>query len=1256
MADASENGSIRLTIHLAQCFDAGVNFVESVHARGDSIADIKEALAATSQLNQVTNYELVHEGRKLTQLFDDVTTLDEIFGDAASATVTMVERAYSLKAVYDHLRRFRENMGLSFVDYAYRAFGVGVGSSNFSSVGLKDVDTRSAVDKKSSGEKDTASAPDPVGHSEEELLHIKEHATVAFGGALASQFANDSLSVLSKWTLPIRSLTLSQWNPPPPPRRLKGDLLYLTLSTLENETFVITCHVSGFYVSRISNTNFNPAVKSSDKGVAHKHYVLHNLVSTLSLKFCAALSANKAVLHEATKLPESYLIPSQVVMRFPWVVSQKQVDQQIVPDFSRVQLPVYANGTDGTDVVKDWNEEYQAIKDFPREQFSERLLREKLLSKCIQEFNQTATATAMDIVHGNLAPLNPNEEPRKHIYLRNNIFYSFGANAVGSHDHTGGDEAARYCFGKDLNSIKILNRCDGGGAHTLLSCVVDYLGERVVCQAPVPGIFNEQLDSEGQPVEKVAYGYAQEKDTIVVDAAMGESMRHIADAFHLKSHLVTLESGSTTGCDELVVSKSTKGIRGTDSRNYVIDLYRTTPLDVAFLDAHYDDSETSYPHKEASMRHELVEEWFKRRATSIFKAKAHDLEQNGGSVCGEKSQIAIPYEEIVFNPDTFAGTRDSDADASTVREISGLVTKHMIPECLDDVSKNSVPVDGIQLTEFLHKFGINMRYLGCVAGEALRHIGEFKAQVERDVAANRQAMTEKTDTKKEKEEKEIDEKTDEKGKPSAAKLYPVVANLTALHNLAVQEIVVRAAKHVLRKQGLRVPLSLKSHFVAHFHNCFLGSDVTSTPSVAVEPDLKAFFSDEQMSFVELDTHKVKLLIETEAYARFRYTLADNWLQDIKRPQAMRELALRFGIQWKAQEYCFNKAALAEQSASEPVETVHEPAPLKGRKKKHAADPAPVRATRTTTFVADDVVAFVPVVKDSSYRCALVDEVFETAKQQLQQGNKDVGLSLCLELLSFYKQIYGDVHVETADFYSSLAHLYAENDMAAEACIVARKAVILNERLRGIDSFETANAYVKASYYEALNKDSYNSFLLNAKVFAMWNSIYGVGHPNILNIFSNCGLMLENFKLYAEARTLYEQALNASIAMNGELSDISAVLRFRLGVFLCQRSLFEEAMAEFSVAARLFGELVGPDDQLTRESAKFFSSIYGYLEYQKQERERKSAPKPVLSKKAGRVPNGLRAGKRGKSGAVAVNPELALKSVDEILRFIEGDGK
>lgn len=1292
MAEPTPVPELKLRILLPACLGSKIEFVETSHNLLETISDIKEALAATSVLNSLTNYSLVYQGVRITEQFDEFATLQEVLGEVeGDISLELVEKPYTLKDIYDHLVRFRENVGMNFFDHAARSEGIGAGGSKLNSLGLKDIEitANSAETAENKDQNESEKPAEKSGESSEEAQAAEKEATPEIDAdekaaikeivkVLVEPVSSDlaahanTESVLAKWKLPIKALSLSQWNPVPQQQRLKGDLLYLTLTTLESETFSITCHASGFFVNRLSNANFNPAIKVNEKGVFHREYILLNLVKQLSPLFSSTIESNKQSLSGASQFSEAYLIPSQAPSSYPWLVTEEQIKAQIVPDLSRSQVPLFSNGVDGAELVKDWNDEFQGIKEFPRESFNERLLRDKLLNKYIQEFNSTAVATAVDICKGNLVPLNPNESRDKHIFLRNNIFYSFGVNATGAHDATGGDEAARYCFAKDLATVKLLNRIDISGVYNLLTCIVDFLGERIICQAPVPGVFSDLTDEDGEPIDKVAYGYSLEANEIKASEKFDEVLKPFAEAFHLKPHALKLAGGAAS--DNLVVSKDTKGIVGTDNRKYIIDLYRSTPLDIEFLDAHFDGSETSYPHKEASVRHEAVEEWYKRKAAAIFKVETERLEKEGEFDKKEKPQVAIPHDQITLNPDAFTGVEDSDEDKDAVRGLSKFIKDHLIPEFLDDVSKNAVPYDGSQLSDYLHKSGINVRYLGQIAQASLARVEAYETELAETVKANEALIAQRAEEEKQKKEEEKaeekkdepkdEEKKDEEKKeaePSAAKLIPVAANMRALNILAVQDMIARGVKHVLRKLSKDVPSLLMPHFVAHFHNCLLGAEVNAAPEVVVDESIKALFSESDFQFAQLTPATAVELVEKEVFARFRYTLGAEWTKNIRPVSLLREIARKFGIQWKAHAYYFTKDEFdaANQEAVEVNEPVVESSHKKKNKKKHAQQPVAQVTKKTTVFVAEDLVNFVPVVRDSTFRCSFVDEIFETARHQIQDGEKQIGLDLLAELVSFYQQIYGSVHLETTGFYSTLAQIYAECNMNAEASIVARKAAILFERLTGTDSYETINSYAKASFYDSINKDHVSAFKLNTRAFEDWSVVYGSDHPNTVNTLSNFGTILQELKLYGDAQKFFVRAIELSTQLNGELSDITGIIRHRYAIALVQTEKFKEALEQFTKAADIFNKVVGPDDVISKECTNFATNISGYLaynEHQLAEKRKQLAQQAKLNTKstASAPVKPSVAHAKGKKGKKAVsNSEIGSKSVDEILSFIEG---
>ncbi|XP_020912314.1 clustered mitochondria protein homolog [Exaiptasia diaphana] len=48
----------------------------------------------------------------------------------------------------------------------------------------------------------------------------------------------------------VKVLAPSSWNPPPGYRKLAGDLLYIDITTLEENQVVVTASTTGFYVNK----------------------------------------------------------------------------------------------------------------------------------------------------------------------------------------------------------------------------------------------------------------------------------------------------------------------------------------------------------------------------------------------------------------------------------------------------------------------------------------------------------------------------------------------------------------------------------------------------------------------------------------------------------------------------------------------------------------------------------------------------------------------------------------------------------------------------------------------------------------------------------------------------------------------------------------------------------------------------------------------------------------------------------------------
>lgn len=430
----------------------------------------------------------------------------------------------------------------------------------------------------------------------------------------------------------MKSFGLSGWNPVPHPQKLKGDLLYLVATTLENETVHITSNSRGFFVSNSSNNKFDPTIKRSTSG--EKVFESHSLITLLQL-VSPLFATNFEKLQ--TYITDHHMLEvlpvNTTTQAYPWAV--KPYPHTF--DLARPAEAFLNFGTDSVDSLRDWNDELQSHRELPRTNLQERVLRERLINKLQAEFTEAAVKGAMSVVEGSIVPLNPLEPEGSYMFVYNNIFFSKGSDGRGTFESLGGDEAAHVATGKDLEGVRILNNADVEGLCTLGSVIVDYKGERIVAQSIVPGIFRRQDENS------IVYGSVDNGEKISADEKFHELLGIAAKTLHLASHgVVDAEDNEV----ELYTSLETKGLLGADGRRYILDLYRLNPVDIEFQEKETNEQSEGqsnlppYPHKMTLLRPELMSLYWEQKLREWIKERSPKTEEAGDAQNGEANDNA----------------------------------------------------------------------------------------------------------------------------------------------------------------------------------------------------------------------------------------------------------------------------------------------------------------------------------------------------------------------------------------------------------------------------------------------------------------------------------------------------------------------------------------------------------------------------------------------------------------------------------------
>lgn len=673
------------------------------------VQDLRSSIVEQPGTFQYTCFHLELNGQRI----NDFTELSDIKGLAAGSEIRLIEDPYTEREARMHVVRIRELIGAAG-NHVDALHGIDAGLSLHEAVApWIGSDPASAAKPKTTNTK-VAADTNPL-------------ANFSFDGPASFQTLLSSSQEPHHKT--IKSLSVSPWNPPPPPFRQRGHLLYLQLTTNEGEQFQITSHVSGFFVNRSSNSKFDPLPKATPKTtMAHS---LLNLIPNLSPSFDSSFIALIEANNKRDPLATFQLtsaIPSN-----PWLVSASSASTAAhQPDPTRTQETYLLSGVENTETLRDWNEEIQSTRELPRETVQDRVFRERLLAKIYAEFNEAAVKGAVLVARGEVAPLNPTESKDAQIFVYNNIFYSFGADGVGTFTSEGGDEAARVAVGKDVAGVKAVNQLDIPGLATPGTIIVDYLGKRLVAQSIVPGIFKQREPDEPQ----VDYGGVEGKDVVADNDAFVPTFSQVSKALNVKRHPVWDKEGKK---HVLEGSVETKGLLGTDGRKYILDLYRLTPLDVSWLDPYWTDSpchgqkpkDQNYPHRMSVFRPELVDAYWKFKMSDYVKVEldkrkkvqgpegdaespqltneptsgkngaaevngTSDAQEINGEIMKDRGRIDISAFSFSLNPDVFCGQIPQTAeekeewakDERDVRAVADHLRQKVIPELVSPCSSS----------------------------------------------------------------------------------------------------------------------------------------------------------------------------------------------------------------------------------------------------------------------------------------------------------------------------------------------------------------------------------------------------------------------------------------------------------------------------------------------------------------------------------------------------------------------------------------
>ncbi|XP_058803324.1 clustered mitochondria protein homolog isoform X2 [Phymastichus coffea] len=1159
----------------AEQFDIQVSSMELVQ-------EIHQLLMDREDTCHRTCFSLQLDGNTL----DNFAELKNIEGLKEGSVIKVVEEPYTMREARIHVRHVRDL--LKSVDPADAYNGVECSSLSF----LNVVTNGDILEKKKSrADSVDCTPPDYI------IPGCKERPLLPVQPQIKEQKCPPCLKVL----------TTSGWNPPPGYRKLHGDLMYLHVVTLEEKQYYLTACARGFFVNQSTKETFNPK-PASPSHLCHSLIELLNQVSPAFKRGFAAMQRRRTQRHPFERVATPYQL-------YAWAAPQIEhtIDAIRAEDTFSSKLG-YEEHIPGQ--TRDWNEELQTTRELPRKNLPERLLRERAIFKVHSDFVAAATRGAVAVIDGNVMAINPGEEPKMQMFIWNNIFFSLGFDVRDHYKELGGDAAAFVAPRNDLQGVRVYAAVDLPGLYTLGTVVVDYRGYRVTAQSIIPGILEREQE------QSVVYGSIDFGKTILTHPKYLELLNKAGQQLKILPHKVINDAGEEI---ELCSSVECKGIIGNDSRHYVLDLLRTSPPDVNFLklegvelskEARALGFPVEHRHKLACLRQELIDSFVESRYVQFIKHAAVHLQQltsvkrnqKEKEICAkedkkeekqndrkdevkedkkeekeekeEKKDEKVPVDS---NKDSTQSSIEADEAKKIVESITDSITggeKQELEESTKEIVRRAATAVGsLREAEFDIKFNPDVFSPGVLHpdsnGAALKKqkqlvidAADFLLTVQlptfiRECLDHTPAAMDGSTLVEALHGRGINVRY--LGKLAA--MLAAVPQLQYLHRIAVSELILRSAKHIFTAYMQGAEFMSLSAAISHFLNCFLSSAQLAHPQQSLEElqsktakrrnKRKGRNNGPQQSEVEWASLTSKSLwqqIKADLKMYYDWECPTPESLDVaidhfrlQKISLLRAFCIKTGIQILLREYNFDNKNRA-------------------------------------TFFEEDILNIFPVVKHINPRASDAYNFYTTGQNKIQQGYLKDGYELINEALNLLNNVYGAMHPEIAQCLRMLARLNYIMGDHAEALATQQKAVLMSERVNGIDHPYTITEYIHLALYSFANGQVSTSLRLLYRARYLALLVCGEDHPEVALLDSNISLILHAVGEYELSLRFLEHALSLNLRYHGPRS-----LKVAVSYHLVART--QSCMGDFRAALNneketyaIYKQQLGEDHEKTKESS------------------------------------------------------------------------
>ncbi|GER39391.1 clustered mitochondria protein homolog [Striga asiatica] len=985
----------------------------------------------------------------------------------------------------------------------------------------------------------------------------------------------------------VESIVFSSFNPPPSHRRLFGDLIYLDLVTLEGNKYCITGTTKDFYINSSTGNILDPRpMKSSLEATS-----LVGLLQKISPKFKKALREIlllKAHAHPLENV-QSVLPPNSWLGLYP-VPDHKR-------DAARAENSLTLSfGSELIGMQRDWNEELQSCREFPQTTHQERIIRDRALYKVTSDFVEAATSGAIGVISRCIPPINPTDPECFHMYVHNNIFFSFavdadleqlsrkqtsevnselqttsslrgdsktlvnkvplvdsnlphvGESVITNMEHTSGTEA----ISPDMPAESQLAESEQA---TYASANNDLKGTKAYQEADVPGLYNLAMaiiDYRGHRVvaqsvlpgilqgdksDSLLYGSVDNGKKICWSEDFHSKVLEAAKRLHLKEHTVLDGAGNVV---KLAAPVECKGIVGSDDRHYLLDLMRVTPRDANY---------TGPGSRFCILRPELISGYCNAEAAKMTKGGSELKQENSVSDSLNVSNAGVVEKAEELAALTSNTLDDEKGETQNLQECDSqfsmkdsrkektfnpnVFTEFKLAGSQEEISVDEEDVRKASL--YLKDVVLPKFVQDLCALDVSPMDGQTLTEALHAHGINVRYVGKISELDLNIGFVEFEQKV----------LFNVAAgarHMPHLWDICCNEIVVRSAKHVVKVIQSLSPEGKDAHFKE------LCIDMQDILRDTEDHDLVFAISHFFNCFVGKFQAVSGTGITNSSPSKSQKKTHSGHHASGKSPKGLAKLKNGGYLRNKESVYLSITTDSLWSDIQEFAKLKYQfelPEDARQRVKKISVIRNLCQKTgitiaarhydfdASTPFEVSDILNIQPVVKHSIPVCSEAKDLVETGKVQLAEGMLNEAYTLFSQAFALFQQVTGPIHREVANCCRYLAMvLYHAGDMAG-AIMQQHKELIINERCLGLDHPDTAHSYGNmALFYHSLNQTEL-ALQHMSRALLLLNLSCGPDHPDVASTFINVAMMYQDIKKMDTALRYLQEALKKNERLLGE---------------------------------------------------------------------------------------------------------------------------